>query len=102
MCIDVDCDDWCFVLLDVGGYGVDVIGVCFVWIVVVGFDLICDVGIGYVNKLCVVKVLVELKLYEGMIYDFFKIGCFVLVVEDVYCDVVNVLCCVFGIEIEFL
>ena len=46
------------------------------------------------------EVPVELKLYEGMIHDFFKIGRFVPAVEDAHRDAANALRRAFGTETE--
>lgn len=71
---DADRDDWRFAPLDGGGQGADVRGVCPAWIAVAGFDPIRDAGIGYADKLRAAGVPVALKVYEGMIHDFFKLG----------------------------
>ncbi|WP_343662030.1 alpha/beta hydrolase [Ralstonia sp.] len=97
---DADRDDWRFAPLDAGGHGADVTGVCPAWIAVAGFDPIRDAGIGYANKLRAAEVPVELKLYEGMIHDFFKIGRFVPAVEDAHRDAANALRRAFGTETE--
>ena len=97
---DADRDDWRFAPLDAGGHGADVTGVCPAWIAVAGFDPIRDAGIGYANKLRVAEVPVELKLYEGMIHDFFKIGRFVPAVEDAHRDAADALRRAFGTETE--
>ncbi|MBE3032971.1 MAG: alpha/beta hydrolase, partial [Actinobacteria bacterium] len=99
---DADRDDWRFAPLDAGGHGADVTGVCPAWIAVAGFDPIRDAGIGYANKLRAAEVPVELKLYEGMIHDFFKIGRFVPAVEDAHRDAADALRRAFGTETESL
>ena len=97
---DADRDDWRFAPLDAGGHGADVQGVCPAWIAVAGFDPIRDAGIRYANKLRAAEVPVELKLYEGMIHDFFKIGRFVPAVEDAHRDAATALRRAFGTETE--
>lgn len=71
------------------------VGVVLVWIVMVEYDLLSDEGVVYVDKLCVVGNVVMLVCYLGMIYEFFKMGGYVLEVWVVYVDVVVVLKVVF-------
>ena len=67
-----------------------------------GFDPIRDAGIGYANKLRAAEVTVDLKLYECMIHDCFKIGRFVPAVEDAHRDAADALRRAFGTETESL
>ncbi|AUS42461.1 alpha/beta hydrolase [Ralstonia pseudosolanacearum] len=95
---DADRDDWRFAPLDGGGQGADVRGVCPAWIAVAGFDPIRDAGIGYADKLRAAGVPVTLRMYEGMIHDFFKLGRFVPAVEDAHYEAAEALRRAFGTQ----
>lgn len=93
---DADRDDWRFAPLDAGGKGADVTGCCPAWIAVAQFDPFVDEGIAYARKLHAAGVPTELKHYDGMIHDFFKMGRFVSAVERAHIEAGEALRRAFG------
>lgn len=83
---DADRDDWRFGLLDGGGTGADVRGVCAAWIAVAGYDPLHDEGVAYAARLEAAGVPTTLADYPSMIHDFFKLGRFVPAVLQAHAD----------------
>ena len=99
-----DRDDWRFAPLDGReGYGdshtgPDFHGVAPAWIATAQYDPLSDEGVAYADKLRAAGNVVTLKIYAGMIHEFFKMGGFVPDVATAHADAASALRHAFGVD----